>query len=92
MESQPRFEVGTISASKRCLKILQANGIDALAFVDLHQRGDWGEVPTYQVAHNDDAVWRGGIIVSTYHIKTVEIWIVTEADRKQTRILLGDEY
>jgi len=65
-----------------------------------HVRGDWGCVAPEDAAANDRAVQVGLRILSAYAIDCdVEtygcgdrIWIVTEADRSVTTILLPSEY
>ncbi|HMS56446.1 MAG TPA: hypothetical protein PKA27_13700 [Fimbriimonadaceae bacterium] len=58
-----------------------------------HQVGDWGAVePEDQVA-NDRAVREGSRILSAYDCSHgVRIWIITEADRSSTTLLLPKEY
>jgi hypothetical protein len=42
---------------------------------------------------NDDAIAESARILSAYHLDTgVKIWIITEADRSSTCILLPEEY
>jgi len=56
-------------------------------------KGDWGQVCAEDWRLNDEAVQDGSRIVSAYiTLKGVKIWIITEADRSTTTILLPDEY
>ena len=58
-----------------------------------HARGDWGEVcsPDWEV--NGRALEGGGRLLSAYHDRRgVRFWIVTEADRSATTVLLPDDY
>lgn len=58
-----------------------------------HQRGDWGEVPPEDAAANDRALRKGGRLLSAYRTAhEVRFWIITEADRSSTCVLLPDEY
>ncbi len=58
-----------------------------------HQQGDWGDLGDADKEDNDKAVWMGGRIFSAYRAATGEkFWIITEADRKSTAVLLPEEY
>ena len=58
-----------------------------------HMRGDWGEVCDEDWNENDFSLENGFRILSTYKSKAgVKFWIITEADRSATTILLPDEY
>jgi hypothetical protein len=58
-----------------------------------HQRGDWGEVGNDDKQANEQALENGERLLSAYRLKTgVKVWVITEADRSATTILLPDEY
>ncbi len=58
-----------------------------------HIQGDWGDVSPADQRSNDHAVQHGMRIVSAYHSKKGQkFWIITEADRSATTILLPEEY
>jgi hypothetical protein len=59
-----------------------------------HQRGDWGEVPAEDATENELSVTGGFRIMSVYVLPktSVKVWVITEADRSVTTILLPDEY
>jgi len=57
-----------------------------------HQHGDWGRVCQEDKAANDEALREGFRILSVYVFSDIRIWIVTEADRSVTTILLPSEY
>ncbi|GAA0833300.1 hypothetical protein GCM10009080_13830 [Cupriavidus pauculus] len=66
--------------------------IGPVPYLTRHACGDWGLVPTEDVKANDLAVEHGWRILSAYDIAGVRIWIITEADRSVTTLLLPDEY
>lgn len=69
--------------------MLQA-AVDGLA---RHAAGDWGDLCGEDRAANDRAVAVGARILSAYHTpEGVKLWIITEADRSATTILLPEEY
>lgn len=52
----------------------------------------WGAVSNEDKIANDNAVKNGERILSAYFYKDIKFWIITEADRSTTTILLPDEY
>ena len=62
-------------------------------FLDRHVSGDWGEVPEADKQENEVSVEQGFRILSAYTTSAGDrIWILTEADRSVTSILLPSEY
>lgn len=62
-------------------------------FLVKHQAGNWGEVCENDKQENDLSVKEGFRILSSYKtLQGVKIWIITEADRSATTILLPSEY
>lgn len=60
--------------------------------LSLHESGDWGTVCAENKEANDYAVQNGERILSAYEFCGEEIWIITEADRSVTTLLLPEEY
>lgn len=58
-----------------------------------HARGDWGECCAQDAAENELALREGFRLLSVYHDRQgVKFYIITEADRSATTILLPEEY
>jgi hypothetical protein len=58
-----------------------------------HAQGDWGNLDQEDWAENEHALQAGYRLFSVYRSKNdVKFWIITEADRSVTTILLPDEY
>lgn len=58
-----------------------------------HSQGDWGDMCDEDRIFNDDALERGLRLLSVYHASNSrKFWIITEADRSVTTILLPEEY
>ena len=58
-----------------------------------HVRGDWGECGAEDKAANQVALESGERIMSVYHDRhNVRFWVITEADRSSTTVLLPSEY
>lgn len=85
--------LGRIVATPEALKVLENAGQSPAELLDRHRQGDWGEVDGDDWALNDEALEEGTRILSAYRTKAnVRIWIITEADRSSTCLLLPDEY
>jgi hypothetical protein len=66
---------------------------DVLPALRRHQRGDWGHVGRRNAALNDDALLTDCRILSAYIDRNdVRFWIITEADRSVTTVLLPEDY
>ena len=88
-----RFALGQVVATPAALQALEAAGQAPAEFLERHIRGDWGEVSKGDARFNDAAVRDGERILSAYTTKDGErLWIITEADRSSTCLLLPEEY
>jgi hypothetical protein len=66
---------------------------DPDTYLARHANGDWGEVDEHDRRANEHALEHGLRVLSAYTLRTGErIWIITEADRSTTTILLPAEY
>ena len=89
----PRFSLGQIVATRGALAALAESGQDRMAFVQRHEAGDWGEVNDEDRQENEYSVPRGLRLLSAYTLRTgVRLWVITEADRSATTVLLPEEY
>ena len=64
--------------------------------IDRHTSGDWGDLCEEDVQVNEDALKYKNRLFSVYtttifNVET-KVWIITEADRSLTTILLPNEY
>jgi hypothetical protein len=74
-----------------------ALGIDVNPYLARHAAGDWGELENFDKRQNEQAVKEGYRILSAYDVpladgETERIWVITEADRSSTCLLLPSEY
>lgn len=93
MFKRGRFKLGQTVATPGALEALREAGQEAATFLARHQAGDWGEVPPEDAAENELSVREGFRIISSYTLNSgVKIWVITEADRNATTILLPSEY
>ena len=89
----PLFSLGMVVGTQGAVDALEEAGQSPQEFLDRHVRGDWGDVPEADKHENDYSVQHGFRILSSYTTRAGDrIWIITEADRSATTILLPDEY
>lgn len=87
------FPLGRTVATPGALAALERAKQGAIDFLARHSRGDWGDVPPEDAAENQRALQHGRRLLSSYRTRLGErIWVITEADRSATTILLPDEY
>ena len=88
-----KFPLGQTVSTPGALEALQDSGQSPADFLNRHSSGDWGELSNNDKQANEDALLHGDRIFSSYHTsKGVKIWVITEADRSSTCILLPEEY
>ncbi len=88
-----QFALGQIVMTPGAAAAFAATGERPFPFLARHQQGDWGEVSPEDAAENNFSVTHGFRILSSYALRDgTRIWILTEADRSATTILLPDEY
>lgn len=91
-----RFPLGSCVATPGAIRTLERGGGDwrmnAAAYLARHQDGDWGDVPPEDARENELSVREGFRILSSYEVSERRLWIITEADRSSTCILLPEEY
>jgi hypothetical protein len=64
-----------------------------MEFVARHVRGDWGDCDDHDRQANEDALRNGERLFSVYRtVKGEKLWVITEADRSSTCVLLPEEY
>ena len=91
--SEARFELGRMVATPGAIEALAEAGQDAIEFIYRHSRGDWGDLSEEDQRENEFSVNRELRIFSAYHTaKGEKLWIITEADRSATTVLLPSEY
>jgi len=58
-----------------------------------HHSGDWGDVDEHDRRANEESLTEGSRLLSSYKDQQgVKFWIITEADRSATTILLPEDY
>jgi hypothetical protein len=88
-----RFELGRIVATPGALRALEVAEQLPAEFLDRHVQGDWGDLGDEDKQENEFSVRHGFRILSAYTTSAGDkIWIITEADRSATTLLLPEEY
>jgi len=91
--SSPLFPLGRTVATPGALKALQEAQQMPQTFLERHVRGDWGDLGQEDVQANEDALKTGARLLSAYSTRLAEkLWVITEADRSATTLLLPSEY
>ena len=89
----PRFELGQTVITPGAEEALETAGQTANDFLRRHVTGDWGELSDGDVKENELSLEQGFRLLSRYQTtKGERLWIITEADRSATTILLPLEY
>jgi len=89
----PRFAPGRVVATPGALRKLADAGLSPEALLARHLRGDWGELDGDDRRENEQSLVRGLRLLSSYAVgEGVRVWIITEADRSATTLLLPEEY
>jgi hypothetical protein len=88
-----RFPLGRVVATRNCLSHLVAIGGSTVPYLARHQQGDWGNLGRSDKQANEHALLHGGRILSKYVLKDgTPIYVVTEADRSYTTVMLVGDY
>ena len=91
--NKPLFGLGQIVATPGALELLEENGQAAAEFIARHHSGDWGNLDEHDRQANNDALKDGSRLFSAYKVKNDhKIWVITEADRSSTCVLLPSDY
>jgi len=89
----PLFPLGQTVATPGALEALGRAKESPLPYLGRHQRGDWGDLDDRDKKANEEALKHGARLLSAYTLSTQKrMWIITEADRSYTTLLLPDEY
>ena len=89
----PLLTLGQTSGTPGALAALEEAGISPVSLLKRHHTGDWGDLDDHDRAMNAAALRDGERVFSSYRLPSgVKVWVITEANRSQTLLLLPDEY
>jgi hypothetical protein len=85
------FPLGNVSQTPGVMEVIPSEDVThALA---RHQSGDWGDLSAQDKAENEFSLGLPLRLLSAYRAQTGEkFWVITEADRSATTVLLPSEY
>lgn len=94
-----RFSLGSLAATPNALALLEQLGVAPLTLIFRHVGGDYGELDADDLAANEEAIAHGFRVFSSYEVKDPHdatqvhrFWVITEADRSVTTVLMPSEY
>jgi len=89
----PLFPAGQIVATPGALALLERTNKTPIEFLSRHLRGDWGDLCPEDKTDNELSLKHGFRLMSSYRVTGNEnLWVITEADRAITTLLLPSEY
>jgi hypothetical protein len=102
-----RFAVGQLAATPGALALLEQHRINIVALINRHIQGSWGDICADDAEQNEAAIELGNRVMSVYRLVDAQrlaatpfgkrndlptVWVITEADRSVTTLLLPSEY
>jgi len=91
--AKPLFPLGRIVATPGAIDALTRANQQPHAFLARHVAGDWGEIGKEDQAENEYSLQHDFRILSSYTTASSEkLFVITEADRSVTTLLLPEEY
>ena len=84
--------LGRVVATPGALNLLRNSGGHPFEYLARHATGDWGELCAFDRRQNEIALREGYRVLSSYPVGSECVWVITEADRSVTTILLPEEY
>ena len=88
-----KFSLGTVVGTPGALAACNEAKQEPREFINRHAAGDWGEIDEHDRRENEFGLEHRLRLMSVYTLTTgVRIWVISEADRSSTCLLLPDEY
>lgn len=93
MTRAPLFRLGRVVATPAAMDVLATYNVHPTSLLHRHMSGDFGDLWCEDDrAANEDAIKTGNRILSNYQLGNDDLWVITEADRSVTTILLPSDY
>ncbi|AGA31686.1 hypothetical protein [Singulisphaera acidiphila] len=86
----PKFPLGDTVITTNAESLLDP--VDVQQGLSRHADGDWGEIPSEDRQLNECSLKQGGRLLSVYRSGGKRFWIITEADRSVTTVLMPEDY
>jgi len=88
------FKLGWLVATPGALRAIEENNVDTWSLLQRHVNGEWGCISEADKLENRRCVEKGCRVMSSYPLneRGDKLWVITEADRSSTCLLLPEEY
>lgn len=86
------FNLGRVVGTQAALALLEQHNLSPMQFLERHVAGNFGDLCNEDKESNNEAIWNGERILSSYHVGDKKLWLITEADRSSTTLLISSEY
>ena len=87
-----RFPLGRVVSTHGALELLARYGKSPAEYLKRHHAGDWGDLDDSDKHENERALKSGARLFSAYAVSPLNtLWIITEADRSSTCVILPEE-
>ena len=92
----PLFSTGQVVATPGALSLLSEVGVAPIDLITRHVFGDWSEMSPEDQVQNCLAVANGGRVFTSFSVGSApifeKVWVITEADRSSSCVLLPRDY
>jgi hypothetical protein len=90
---QPKFKLGRCVATPGAVSALSRNRQNHSYLLMMHEQALWIHMDDAGVARNFQAIDSGGVVHGVFNLRDGQaLWVVTDADRSTTTILLPEEH
>jgi hypothetical protein len=86
------FPIGRLVATPGALAFCKEHGINPIHIIARHVARDWREMCAEDQRANLRAIGEGSRILSGYMYANTRLYVITEASREVTTLLLASEY
>jgi len=86
------FQFGSFVATPAALAHCEKHKVNPLLLLGRHINGDWGDLDQNDIKADENALAYGDRIFSSYKIGDSKVWVITEADRSSTCLMLAEDY
>jgi hypothetical protein len=91
LEQGPKFPLGRVVITANAMNRIPNE--DVLDAIRRHARGDWGELGEHDLQENERSLKDGCRLFSAYRDSNGQkFWVITEANRTVTTVLLPEDY
>jgi hypothetical protein len=88
--TRPRFPLGEVVITANAAQHLDTVAVNEA--LGRHAAGDWGDIPPEDACENEYSLKEGFRLLSAYGTGQRRFWVITEADRSATTVLMPEDY